>query len=154
MRIFIVMGVLGLSIATAAAQTAAPAPAPARPIDFSAMVLDANNKPFITCVETTEDGSKCVKFSDTTLGLLSAIALGFQQAQSNRGMGGAPPLALDEQYKRGMLALKVRDAKELSDLTTGQVELIKNQIGSLNLNTIEVARAIHMLDPAFGKDKE
>lgn len=106
-------------------------------IDFTAPILTTDGNPYTTCAAVSDDGKKCLKADRVTLGLLASSALGLPDKS----------LSLDEQVKRGLLAIKVKNAKAAT-LTSEEISLIKKQIATIGLGTVEVVRAVQMLDPA------
>lgn len=111
-----------------------------RRIDFTATIKGLDGAPFQACVNPDPVRKICGATPDLTLGVLAVSALGMPEH-------GLP---LDEQVHRGLLAEKVRNSKAEA-LTSDEITLIKNQIGKLDLNTIEVTAAVRLLDPASVK---
>jgi hypothetical protein len=117
--------------------------AAAEAADFSAKILDFNNKPVIddaVCPADTSGKRPCA--TEVTLGDVSVRAL----------MAVAPDeqnLAGEEKFKRFVLAMKIKDGGEVA-LSAEDIALLKKLIGKIYAPLV-VGRAFPLLDPGEKK---
>lgn len=93
--------------------------------DFTQKILDANNQPIKQ------------ENRDLTLGDVSSAAL-FANRPDDKASS-------EDKFKRGILALKLKDAKGDIVLSSEEITLIKDQIGK-SFSPLIVVRAWQMLD--------
>lgn len=105
-------------------------------IDFSKSLTDLDDKAF-------EDRLSDGKLTPLTLGRAAANAL-------TSAIPGEMPAAGAEHVTRFALAMKVKDAKKL-DISTDEIESIKQRIAKFYTNSTVVGRAWLLLDPASRK---
>jgi hypothetical protein len=118
------------------ASTAFAADAPHK-IDFTVILLDADNEPMQECAapERAADGV-CKEKRTITLGAVAMRAL----TAPEQGISG------EDSLKRGQLALGVYRSPG-AELTAEEIALIKKQVAKF-YSPLVVARAFPLLDPA------
>lgn len=119
-------------------------PAFAMEIDFSQKILDADGKPFRECLRADETTRQCAEVVEVTLGMLSGLAISQPTTDPRQSM------PLDQSYKRGELAFRLKNSQIL-DLPSEDIAMIKDGIGKLPINKIEIFRAVQLLDPVGKK---
>jgi hypothetical protein len=134
-RFALVVVALLFSVGTAAAD--------GTKLDFSAVILDQDGKPFIECsdpqgIPVTD--AACKAHRSVTLGILAFRALIADKAVSP-----------EDNALRGALALEVYRGGQVS-LTVEQIAEIKKSIGS-TFNPLVTARCFPLLDPATAAAK-
>ena len=128
--------VTSLAIPTMASAEDAP-----RKIDFTQKLIGRDGKPFSECEQVDEhDRTKCTKQVELTLGWLAAAALDLAK----------PGMAQPEKTRRGRLAYRVFDAKDI-ELTVPEINTIIDALGDLNYRNTAIAAAVGILDPASAK---
>lgn len=130
----------------AACLLAAPAGAADAPrkIDFSAVMLDENDKPYTDCARADASTGKCLEERDITLGRLALRALTVQ-------FPNEAALSGEEQVRRALLAQAIYKAKDMA-IDAGETDLICTAIAKivnrLGLPALVTLRAWELLDPA------
>jgi len=131
------MRVLALMLATFVA--------PAAAADFTQLVPSENGQPYVECVKNEPgDPGRCVETQSLTLGHMIANAL-------NAPAQGLKP---EEIVARGLLVLKVRDAKDL-ELDDKERDLVKAAmfaaVEKLGYKPVAVVQVLKVIDPAAVK---
>jgi len=122
------------------------AASPAVAADFSQPVASEEGPPYVECAKPDPaDAAKCSQTRPLTLGHMIANAL-------NAPTQGLRP---EEIVARGLLALKVRDAKELK-LDDKERDLAKAAlfaaVDKLGYKPVAVVQALKVIDPAAVKE--
>ena len=113
---------------------------PASAADFSAKILDMNNKPVIDDTACPADAAgKRPCMSEVTLADVSVRAL-MAVAQDEATLAG------EEKFKRFSLAMRIKDGGKI-DLSAEDTAMLKKLIGKLYAPLV-VGRAFPLLDPA------
>lgn len=113
---------------------------PASAADFSAKILDMNNRPVIDDAACPADAAgKRPCTTEVTLADVSVRAL-MAVAQDEQNLAG------EEKFKRFTLALKIKDGGKI-DLSAEDTAMLKKLIGKLYAPLV-VGRAFPLLDPA------
>jgi hypothetical protein len=105
--------------------------------DFTTVPLDANDTPFMECVDSADKDCKITR--PWTMGAIVLKALAMPEQ-------GLDPV---ESVKRGQLALRVYKATDVQ-LTAEEITLIKKQMAKI-YSPIVCARVFVILDPAEKK---
>lgn len=121
------------------------AAASAASIDFSAVLTDQDGNPISDCVRW--DGAaqppRCLAEVPMTLGRIAANGLNAQE----------PNLTPQQTVARGMLALRVYQAKGPIEIEAADVDLIKTMIVKAGYRPLVVVAAFKLLDPASVKGR-
>jgi len=125
-----------------AAATLALLAVPAAAADFTQPVMSESGIPYIECSKAdVADAGKCLSYGDLTLGHMIANAL-------NAPAAGLKP---EEIVGRGLLALKVRDAKD-AELDDKERDLVKAAlfaaVEKLSYKPVAVVQVLKVIDPA------
>src|SRR5215469_6221707 len=131
-----------MKIVTTGALLFALAAAPAAAADFTQGVPSESGQPYAECARTDPgDAARCVETHPLTLGHMIANAL-------NAPVAGLKP---EEIVARGLLALKVRDAKDL-ELDDKERDLAKAAlfaaVDKLGYKPVAVVQVLKVIDPA------
>lgn len=120
-------------------------------IDFTKPLLNEEGVAFTVCVKYDimalgQQTGRCIDETPLTLGRMVFEALNVAEAST-------PPDAI---VARGLLALKVREAKDL-DLDDKQRDLIKTSLFAaaqkLGYKPVVIVQALRIIDPASVKDR-
>lgn len=115
----------------------------AQAADFSAKILDLNNKPVIDDTVCPADSSgKRPCTTEVTLGDISVRSL-MAIVQDEQNLAG------EEKFKRFVLAMKIKDGGEIA-VSAEDVALLKKLIGKI-YSPLVVGRAFPLLDPGEKK---
>lgn len=107
-----------------------------RKIDFTQLLLDADDHPFAECVKADPaDKTKCAEEKQLTLGYVALQALNSPEQN----------ITYSEAAKRGQLGLMVYRSNG-AELTADEITLIKTQLPK-RWSPLVVARAVPLLDP-------
>lgn len=125
--------IFALSLLSAPALAAAPSP-----VDMTTVILDQRGKPIPDTSQATPEDPKCEKCSPLTLGTVVATALLTDRGQTE------PNLSAIEKAKRGVLALKVLDGKDVTLNAKETADVVR----LLSIwPPLITARAIPLIDP-------
>lgn len=118
-------------------------------IDFTKPLLNEDGVAFTVCLKydpAVGQQVRCIEETSLTLGRMVFEALNVAEAST-------PPDAI---VARGLLALKVRDAKDL-DLDDKQRDLIKTALFAaaqkLGYKPVVIVQALRVIDPASVKER-
>lgn len=110
---------------------------PALAADFTAPILDFDNGPASACPASEPACGKVLTLSDVSVASLMGVF------PDERDLNG------DEKVKRFALAMRVRNAKDIT-LTAEEISLLKRLIGK-SYGPLVVGRAWPMIDPGEKK---
>ena len=108
-----------------------------RPIDMTTPLVDEVGKPMKDPFEASKDDPDCTKCAVLTLGHAVAHALFFPEKGET--------LSGDQKWARGVLAQRVRDAKD-AELTSEEITVIKAALAKV-FGGIVLVQAYPLLDP-------
>ncbi len=113
-------------------------------IDFSQKICDLNGQPFeVAHREVYPATGAPVAGTGEPLTLLTVVTGSLSQIYQDE-----KTLTDDEKAKRGFLALQIYNATENVRLKVEDIALVKKMIAKRYSNTVIIARAWSMLDPA------
>ncbi len=112
----------------------------AKSIDFTSPIISPDGTPYRECITPADNGAGCAKdgLRAITLGAIVSAVLSRPQTAHETA------LTLDEQVKRGTLALRLRAAKDAT-VTIEERSLIEKQLGAAGLNSVQLVLILHAL---------